>query len=191
MSVVERVRELVIPLLVQDGLELFDVEFSGGRLAVLVDRPGGIDMGALTDATHKISAVLDDADPVPGRYLLEVSSPGLERTLRTPEHYRRYVGSLVSVKTKPGTEGERRFKGVLSEAGDDGFSVDDRRLSYSDVERCHTVFEWGPTPRPGRAATPKTKGATGRRSGTAAVVRPDASPSADRHPTSDTKASAS
>jgi hypothetical protein len=96
MSVVDRVRELVEPLLATDGLELFDVEFGGGRLIVLADRPGGVDLDALTRATHRISAALDHEDPIPGgRYLLEVSSPGLERTLRTPAHFRRYVGSVV------------------------------------------------------------------------------------------------
>jgi ribosome maturation factor RimP len=158
MSVVERVRELVEPALAQDGLELFDVEYGGGRLVVLADRPGGIDLDALTQATHRISALLDRADAVPGgRYVLEVSSPGLERTLRTPAHFRRYVGSEVSVKTAPEAAGDRRLRGVLTSADDDGFTVGDRRFAYGEVERVRTVFEWGTPPRPGadRSRSPK------------------------------------
>ena len=151
MSVADRVRELVEPLLAEEGLELFDVECSPGRVAVLVDRPTGVDLDAITLATQRISALFDREDPVPGgRYLLEVSSPGLERTLRTPTHFRRALGTVVSVKTRAGVEGDRRAKGVLADADDDGFTVEGRRFSYGDVERVHTVFEWGPTPPPNR-----------------------------------------
>jgi ribosome maturation factor RimP len=151
MSVADRVRELVEPLLTEEGLELFDVEYSPGRIAILIDRPAGLDLDAITLATQRISALFDREDPIPGgRYLLEVSSPGLERTLRTPTHFRRSLGSLVSVKTRSGVEGDRRVKGVLADADDDGFTVDGRRFAYGEVERAHTVFEWGPAPRPNR-----------------------------------------
>ena len=162
MSVVDRVRDLVAPLLESEGLELFDVEFGGGRLVVLADRPGGIDLEALTRATHRISAELDRVDPIPGgRYLLEVSSPGLERRLRTPAHFSRFVGSLVSIKTTPTTEGDRRLKGTLEAADDRGITVAGRQLAYSDIERAQTVFEWGPAPKPGKpgkagSRSPKT-----------------------------------
>jgi ribosome maturation factor RimP len=160
MSVVDRVRNLVAPILAEDGLELFDVEFGGGRVTVLVDRPGGVDLDALTRATQRISAEFDRVDPVPGgRYFLEISSPGLERPLRTPAHFQRFVGSLVSVKTVPTAEGERRVKGTLEHADDTGITVDGRRIEYSDIERAQTVFEWGPGPKPGKAGSraPKKK----------------------------------
>jgi ribosome maturation factor RimP len=176
MSVVDRVRVLVEPLVVADGLELFDVEYAGGRVVVLIDRPGGVDLDALTKATHRISAALDADDPVPGgRYVLEVSSPGLERPLRTPAHFLRHIGSTVAVKTRAGTEGDRRCQGPLTEADDDGFTVGDRRFAYADVERAHTVFEWGPGPRPGKGSK---------------VARP-ARAASSTHQTSDQKASVS
>jgi ribosome maturation factor RimP len=152
MTVAERVRSLVEPLLREEGLECFDVEYGGGRLVVLADRPGGIDLHALTRATHAISAALDHEDPVPGgRYVLEVSSPGLERRLRTPAHFRRYVGSLVSVKTVPSAAGDRRIRGTLTAADEVGITVDGRRIPFDEVERAQTVFEWGPPPKPGKA----------------------------------------
>jgi len=151
MTVAERVRSLVEPLLEEEGLQCFDVEYGGGRLVVLADRPGGVDLDALTRATHAISAALDREDPVPGgRYVLEVSSPGLERRLRTPEHFRRYVGSLISVKTVPTAEGDRRVRGTMSGADDLGITVDGRRIAFADIERAQTVFEWGPPPKPGK-----------------------------------------
>ena len=160
MGVTDKVRVLVEPLLAEEGLALFDIEYGGGRLVVLADREGGVDLEALTRATHRISAALDEHDPIPGgRYLLEVSSPGLERRLRTPEHYRRYVGSLVSIKTLATVEGDRRIRGILTAADARGVTVEDRMIPYTDIERAQTVFEWGPAPKPGK---PDAKKATRR-----------------------------
>ena len=72
------------PLLSGLGLDLYDLELAGGTLSVTVTRPGGVDLDALTEASRAVSAWLDANDPIPGRYTLDVSSPGLERRLRTP-----------------------------------------------------------------------------------------------------------
>lgn len=150
------VRELVETALTAKGIEVFDVEFAGGRLVVTVDRPGGIDLEALTEATHIVSCLLDEHDPIPeDRYLLEVSSPGLERNLRTPEHFRRAIGETVNVKAHPGVDGERRHEGPLESADDDGVVVGGRRFAYRDIEKARTVFAWGPTPKKTGGSPPK------------------------------------
>ena len=100
--------------------------------------------------------------------VLEVSSPGLERTLRRPEHFATAVGSLVSVKHL--RDGETvRDRGTIVAADDDGIELaletsdnpdaTDRdapnpRIAYVDIVACRTVFEWGPAPRPGRGSKP-------------------------------------
>ena len=147
LSVTERVYELVEPLLAAYDVEVVDVEQLGATLRVTVDRDGGIDLDAVSEATLVVSDALDRHDPIPGRYTLEVSSPGLERPLRTPAHFRRFVGSDVAVKTRPEVEGDRRVEGRLEVADDEGFVVDGRRLSYGDVERARTVFVWEPAER--------------------------------------------
>ena len=149
MSIVERVREVVDPLLESQSLTLYDLEVSGSQVRITVDAPGGVDLEAIARATRAISAALDEHDPIPSKYTLEVSSPGLERALRTPAHFAAAVGSLVSVKTNARVDGERRIKGTLVAADDDGITVDDRTLQYSEIEKARTVFEWGPTPKPG------------------------------------------
>lgn len=155
MDPATRVSELIAPLLADQGFELFDVEFAAGTLRVSVDRPGGIDLDAVSAATEVVSAALDRHDPVPAEsYTLEVSSPGLERPLRTPDHFRRFVGTTVSIKTHPAVPGERRLEGRLDAADDDGVTVAGRTLAYGDIERARTVFEWGPKPRP---PSPKKK----------------------------------
>src|SRR3954454_17599094 len=137
----EQVHALVEPLLASLDLELFDVEVAGAILRIAVERPdpsGGVDLDTIGQATSVISAALDRAEPIPGRYTLEVSSPGLERPLRTPAHFRRYVGTTVTIKTKPDVEGERRVPGLLDDADDEGFTVGGRRPRYDQVERART-----------------------------------------------------
>jgi ribosome maturation factor RimP len=157
MRIAEQVGALVEPLLENRGLELVDVEHGGGFLRVIVDRDGGVDLDSLSELTRQVSGVLDEADPVPGGYTLEVSSPGLERPLRTPTHFRRAIGTKVAVRTMAGTEGARRVTGTLTDADEHGITIEpdgdgeQRRLEYGDIERARTVFEWGPAPRP----TPK------------------------------------
>ena len=87
MTVVERVRSSVAPLLADLGLEIYDIEHGGGVLRISVDKPGGVDLDAIALATRIVSRQLDHDDPIPGRYTLEVTSPGIERPLRTPEHF--------------------------------------------------------------------------------------------------------
>ena len=150
MTTSDRLRALIEPLVDDHGVDLYDLELSGGTLQVLVSKAGGIDVDALSGLSRAISRALDEHDPIPGRYVLEVSSPGLERPLRRPDHYEGAVGTVVAVKTVAGTEGDRRVKGILVAADDEGATValDDgtqRRLAYADIDRAHTVFEWEAT----------------------------------------------
>jgi ribosome maturation factor RimP len=172
MGSVESVREVVGPALTSRGLELWDVEITRDVVRILVDRPGGIDLDALTQASGVISPLLDQ-NPVlapGGRYQLEVSSPGIERTLRTPDQFRRYLGSEITVKTSVPVSGARRHRGTLVAADDgtirlqptdapDGAVVE---LRHDQIDRARTILVWGPTPpaagkrpgkRPARATT--------------------------------------
>ncbi len=161
-TVAGRVRDLVEPPLTADGFEIVDIEHShtssggAGRLRISVDRAGGIDLDAVSEATRRISALLDEHDVVPGTYALEVSSPGIERPLRTPEHFARFVGTTVAVRTKAGAEGERRVEGELEAADDEGVVVAGRRLSYDEIDRARTVFVW-PARKPGPQPKRKQK----------------------------------
>ena len=166
ITVLDRVRALVQPIVDDLGLELYDCEFAGGTLRVVIDTPpgspGGVDMEQLSLATRLVSRELDHADPVPGRYTLEVSSPGLERSLKRPEHFKRELGKTVSLRLHTPLEGRRRLEGALMSADDqcvvvraDGADV---TIEIAQIERARTVFVWGPAPKPigrssGRAST--------------------------------------
>ena len=152
MAIVDRVRELVTPIVEAESVKLYDVEHNGAVLRVLVDADGGIGIDEIKRISRALSRRLDEADPMPGRYTLEVSSPGLERPLRTPDHFRHAVED-VKIKTVPTSDGARRLNGTLVSAYEDGFEMQTgqgrHRLSYEEVSKARTVFTWGPAPRPG------------------------------------------
>jgi ribosome maturation factor RimP len=170
VSTLDRVRDIVEPLATDAGLTIYDIEFNKGLLRVTVEGPPDTDLDHLARLSRSISHVLDEEDPVAGRYTLEVSSPGLERPLRNPDHFAGAVGEMVTIKTYPGVDGDRRVRGVLAEADDEGVVVrpaspedsgdvgaDEpaatRRLAYDDIARASTVFDWGPAYRPGPTPT--------------------------------------
>jgi ribosome maturation factor RimP len=155
MGTVEAVERAIAPVLSSLGIELVDVEAHRGQVKVTIDCAPALDLDSLTKATAAVSQVLDAADAVPGgRYELEVSSPGLERRLRRPDHFARFVGSEITVVLKAGSGSSepgapRRFEGKLAAADAAGIVVEGptqpeggRRVPYGDIDRAHTVFDW-------------------------------------------------
>ena len=167
-TIEHEIQTLIEPLVADFGAEVFDVTWGGGRLKVAVDAPGGIDTTTLSKVSRTISQELDLRDPIESRYTLEVSSPGLERRLRRPEHFAKSVGSTVTLKLKDGktrlsgeivgaTETEvtlRLAGGDLTGAGDPSAKT----ISYADIARAQTVFQWEGAPR--EVAQHKKQGAS-------------------------------
>jgi len=122
----DRLIALFEPVLAEQGLELVDVEFvtvqGGATLRVYIDKPEGIDMDDVSAASPLISDLLDVEDPFPGNYMLEVSSPGLDRVLRKPEHFARFVDNRVKVELMVPRAGRKRYTGVLRRT--DGESIE-------------------------------------------------------------------
>ena len=133
------------PLVEGLGYELWELEYSPGRgngcLRLYIDAPAGITLDDCERVSRAVSEVLDAEDPIPGQYTLEVSSPGLERPLRTAQHFARFVGETVSVETVHAIEGRRRFKGALTAAGTGTVEVevDGKRwtLPISGIRKAH------------------------------------------------------
>ena len=168
-AVIERVTRMVAPLLVDLKLDLYDIEFRGGVLRITLDTPpgspGGVDIDTISLVTRMISRDFDHDDPMPGSYTLEVTSPGLERTLRTPAHFQREVGKTVALRLRDVASGDRRVQGTLVSAtdtdctialdtpvrrSDDGVEVE-RTIAYTQIDRAKTVFVWAAQPKPGKA----------------------------------------
>jgi ribosome maturation factor RimP len=155
----ESLSQLISDYLAAERLELDDLEMLGqgrGRiLRVVVDGPDvGVDH--LAELSRSISRLLDHESDLDGSYTLEVTSPGLERKLRTPAHFSKSVGREITVKTRAEIEGDRRHTGVLVEADDLGIVMDTaggrRRLDFDQVTSARTVFRWERAPKPGKKA---------------------------------------
>jgi len=118
---------LLEPAVEQLGYELCDLELKfGGRdglVRVFIDRPEGIGLDDCEVVSRQVSSLLDVEDPLPGHYTLEVSSPGLDRRLTKPEHFRRFTGEDVRVKLRFPKEGRRNFRGELIAANDENIEV--------------------------------------------------------------------
>ena len=171
-SPAESIDELVLPLVTAAGLELWDVEINPRMVRVLVDRPGGIDLENVARVASAISAALDERDDLAPshNYELEVGSPGVERTLRTPAHYERFIGATIAVKTAAAVDGARRLQGVLQTADDSGIIVVSEQgpvaLPYAQIQKARTVLIWGPAAK-SSAATTRTRAAAGAPRGAA------------------------
>ena len=163
-ALIATVTTLVAPIVADLKLDLYDVEMRSGTLRITLDSPpgseGGISLDRLALASRLISKELDAADPMPGRYTLEVTSPGLERSLRTPAHFQRELGKTIAVRLRDVVNDERRLTGELVEAGATTMSMrlteppaaagQLRSVAYEQIDRARTVFVWGPAPKPGK-----------------------------------------
>jgi ribosome maturation factor RimP len=124
-ELVAKLTELIQPLLESQSAELVDLEYARPRrgraiLRLFVDHPGGgITLEEITRISRIVSGLLDVHDLIPGSYNLEVSSPGLTRTLKKPQDYQRFTGRLVRVTTRAPWEGRQVHSGILQGLEDD------------------------------------------------------------------------
>jgi len=141
---------LVRPVVEGSGLDLVEVGFrreSGRRiLRVVVDRDGGVDLETIAEVSEKVSRRLDLEGFAPGPYALEVSSPGIERTLRRPAEYRRAVGATVRIRTTTTLEGGTSLRGTVVSADEQEVTIAtadaELRVRYADIASARTVVDW-------------------------------------------------
>ena len=113
-----KVKELVKPMILEMGYRLFDVEFKSERgwvLRIIIDKPQGVNIKDCEKVSKRVSALLDVEDPIPFSYLLEVSSPGLNRELQKEEHYDFFKGRLAKVVLREAVEGKRQITGYIED----------------------------------------------------------------------------
>lgn len=158
MAVVDEVRSLIEPWLAAERLELDDLELKGsgrGRtLRVVIDADGPLDLDRIAEVSGGIGRLLDAETDLSDPYQLEVTSPGLERSLKTPRHFQKSVGREVTVKIRR-DETTTSGRGVLAEADEDGARVDlddggEMGFTYDEVVKARTVFTWQASPKPGK-----------------------------------------
>ena len=156
----DRLWKVVEPYVTAEGIELDDLEVLGQgprkivRVTVDGDQPVPIDH--IARLSGGIGRLLDESDPFPVAYTLEVSSPGLERSLRRPRHYEKSIKRAVKVKTYAPIDDTKNHRGVLSEVREDDFTINidgtKRVIAFNEVASARTVFRWdtGEMPSKGR-----------------------------------------
>ena len=118
-KVTEIVAELAAPVTAEFGCELWDTEYvrEAGQwfLRLYLDKDGGVDILDCENVSRRVSDLLDEADPIEGSYIFEVSSAGAERQLKRPSDFEKFLGSPVLLKTYQNRDGRKEFPGVLKE----------------------------------------------------------------------------
>ena len=137
--------DLIKPAVEAAGFQLWGLEFTAGRrglLRIYIDAENGVGVDDCALVSHQVSGVLEVADPITDAYRLEVSSPGWDRPLFTPEHFQRFVGSRVKLRSLIPQNGRRNFIGVISSANaesialtpDDGVAV---IIPFQQIDKAH------------------------------------------------------
>lgn len=147
-SSVAKVRDLIEPTVQALDLELWGIEHaSQGKyslLRIFIENEAGITIEDCEKVSRQVSAILDVEDPISGEYTLEVSSPGLDRPLFTLEQYKQFERSGINVKTRSPVEGRRKFRGVLTEVGDDSVSIeidgDEFAIPFLEIEKANVDY---------------------------------------------------
>jgi len=148
-KVIHIVEKLVMPIIQNEGLELVDIEFQresrGWVLRIYIDKVGGVTLDDCTKVSQQLSVLLDVEDPIDSTYVLEVSSPGLTRTLKKEKDYEKYKGRLIQIKTFKPIEGKKVFKGKLLGLKNNMIILEMQgkfyEISLADVAKANLDFE--------------------------------------------------
>jgi ribosome maturation factor RimP len=147
-----RVWQLAAPLAEGEGMEIVDIDFRhegsrGGRvLRLYLDREGGPNMDDLSRVSRQLSELLDAQDTIDGAYTLEVSSPGINRPLKKPAHFARFVGKRIRVRTRDLVDGRRSFLGILGQVVEDSVILTQEgkryQIPFSMIEKSNYEHDW-------------------------------------------------
>ncbi len=151
-KVAKSVKELVMPILDELSYELVDVEYKkeGKRwaLRIFIDKEGGINTNDCSLVSKKISCLLDVEDPIPQSYSLEVSSPGVERPLRTREHYKRFEGNPVKIRCFSPVKGRKTVRGRIKGVEKEQVVIEEKEskelieIPFDMISKANLVFEF-------------------------------------------------
>lgn len=150
--IIAEVWRLVEPVIQADGMDLIEVEYRrephGWVLRLYMDQASGMSVDDCARMSDVVGDLLDVSDVIPNPYHLEVSSPGLDRPLRRPEHFQAQVGKVIEARTIDPIDGRRKFRGILREVSGEMITVDcdgrEYRIPIPQVERARLrYFESG------------------------------------------------
>ena len=150
-SIAERVEALVEPCITELGYRIWDVEYvkegTEWYLRITLDSDDGIDIDDCEKVSRAINPIIDEADPIDDFYYLEVSSPGLERVLRKPEHFEASIGSEIEIRLfAPDENKKKSYTGILSAYDEESLTVDiaetSQKIAMNKISKVQTVFDF-------------------------------------------------
>jgi ribosome maturation factor RimP len=148
--IISKIREIAERAAGESGLELVHVEMAGTNrdsvVRIYIDKEGGVGLDDCSSMSQRVESVLDAEDPIPGRYVLEVSSPGIERQLYSLRDFERFAGHLAKVKSKTEVDGQKVFVGQIGEVDGGTVTIEDRTrgtvvLSYDDIVKANLKID--------------------------------------------------
>jgi ribosome maturation factor RimP len=151
-AIVDRVTQIARRVAQSEGLEIVEVQLLGGgskrMLRITIDKPAGVSHADCELISQQVGTILDVEDVVPGsRYTLEVSSPGVERKLRGPADYERFLGRKAKVVLREPVEDRRHWEGILAGFAGDVVTLEPSpgrtvRFTVQQVEKANLKFDW-------------------------------------------------
>jgi len=149
-AVIERVRGIARRVAGEHRVELVHLEIAGTKrdavIRIFIDKEGGVTLDDCSTTSKDIEAVLDEEDFIPSRYVLEVSSPGIERELYSLNDFVRFTGELVKIKTKEAIDGQKTFVGNIVVVDGSTVSIEERtkgamKLDHSDIAKANLKID--------------------------------------------------
>lgn len=147
-SIEEKVTKLLEPVIQNIGYELYDVEYAKeGKnyfLRIFIDNEKGIDLNDCEKVNNSITDILDEANYIKEQYFLEVSSPGIERTLKKDKHLKQNIGKIVNVKLfKKDEKGNKEYQGILKSFTESEIILEnDIQIERKNISQMKTVYNW-------------------------------------------------
>lgn len=142
-ALVNEIYEMVKPIADELNYDIYHVEYvkENGELylRIYIEKDGGITLSDCEALSRRVSDLMDEKDPIKDSYFLEVSSPGLNRTLFTEEHYKRFIGREVMVKFTKSVDGKKNIKGILKEVNEDSIVVEADQLINIPKDKIKSV----------------------------------------------------
>lgn len=142
-ALVNEIYEMVKPIADELNYDIYHVEYvkENGELylRIYIEKDGGITLSDCEALSRRVSDLMDEKDPIKDPYFLEVSSPGLNRTLFTEEHYKRFIGREVMVKFTKYVDGKKNIKGILKEVNEDSIVVEADQLINIPKDKIKSV----------------------------------------------------
>lgn len=142
-ALVNEIYEMVKPIADELNYDIYHVEYvkENGELylRIYIEKDGGITLSDCEALSRRVSDLMDEKDPIKDPYFLEVSSPGLNRTLFTEEHYKRFIGREVMVKFTKSVDGKKNIKGILKEVNEDSIVVEADQLINIPKDKMKSV----------------------------------------------------